>query len=288
LDPSGKSLSISKINDKLVYSVRTEFSNLKLLKRQKGKISFQSITKGTAKVFTPSISPDGNWIVYSKGGDVKNTNLFIASLSGGFEKQLTFFNSCNLSPAWSPDGKEIVFNSNEDGVYKVWKVSSNGGQPKPYSESKTNVGGGVYWPSENEILFQTDDYLNFHFLNLKTEKERPLFRLDSIDSLSFFSKLYFSPNKNYIALNWYRYAEKGKNSRVNGLWLISLIDFSQMLLSENLSPKGWSDDGQWIYAKVVGENKIVKINIKTKKEIAIFSLPVLGLLIYQRMAPLFC
>ena len=34
------------------------------------------------------------------------------------------------SPRWSPDGQQIVFDSNKDGVYQVYVVGSDGGSPR--------------------------------------------------------------------------------------------------------------------------------------------------------------
>jgi TolB protein len=33
-------------------------------------------------------------------------------------------------PAWSPDGKRIVFGSNRSGEYRIWVMSSDGADPQ--------------------------------------------------------------------------------------------------------------------------------------------------------------
>ncbi|HEY8180832.1 MAG TPA: hypothetical protein VII32_01230 [Thermoanaerobaculia bacterium] len=40
-----------------------------------------------------------------------------------------FFSRNITDPAWSPDGKEILFSTNLTGRLNLWKVASSGGWP---------------------------------------------------------------------------------------------------------------------------------------------------------------
>ena len=62
-----------------------------------------------------------NLILDGKGGDI-----FIVKPFGGEPLKLV---SHAFDPAWSPDGKEIVFRSARDAQWDLWKVSSSGGEP---------------------------------------------------------------------------------------------------------------------------------------------------------------
>ena len=69
----------------------------------------------------PSISPDGEEIVFSSGGD-----LWLVSLQGGLARRLTSHNLDDLHSSWSPDGEAIVFTSMRDGYMNLWRIQRDG------------------------------------------------------------------------------------------------------------------------------------------------------------------
>lgn len=82
---------------------------------------------------TPSISPDGKWIVFVGSSAINtgksnyhNTDIFVCKLDGSEFAQLTYHAADDLSPAWSHDGKFIYFISQRgdaDGVANIWRMN---------------------------------------------------------------------------------------------------------------------------------------------------------------------
>ena len=63
----------------------------------------------------------------------------------------------NISgPAWSPDGKEIVFTSDLAGRTNLWKVSSSGGWPLQLTQSDDRQYGATWSPDGKWIVYQQD------------------------------------------------------------------------------------------------------------------------------------
>lgn len=80
---------------------------------------------------TPSLSPDGKWIVCTSNtidNNMENLDIYVFRTDGSRLTQLTYHKGNDLSPVWSPDGKAIYFLSqrgSEKGTYNIWKMNFN-------------------------------------------------------------------------------------------------------------------------------------------------------------------
>ena len=71
---------------------------------------------------SPRVSPDGNRVAYQKSSEVPgDSDLWLLDLARGTSLRFTFGPRAADFPVWSPDGKEIVFASNRDGVYNLYR-----------------------------------------------------------------------------------------------------------------------------------------------------------------------
>lgn len=82
---------------------------------------------------TPTVSPDGKWILFVGSSDIdgdnfvyKNTDIYACRIDGTELTQLTYHAADDLSPVWSRDGKFIYFISqrgSSTGTANIWRMN---------------------------------------------------------------------------------------------------------------------------------------------------------------------
>jgi Tol biopolymer transport system component/DNA-binding winged helix-turn-helix (wHTH) protein len=94
---------------------------------------------------SPMFSPDGKRLAFIRSTIAGVSNdIYVMSTSGGDPKRLTFDRRPIMgSPAWTADGREIVFSSDRGVAIGLWRVSAAGCVPVPVAGP---VGEAV-WPS---------------------------------------------------------------------------------------------------------------------------------------------
>lgn len=74
--------------------------------------------------YAPRFSPDGRWLTYTgyRPGD-PGWGVYIIEVRTGGWLRLDSGPGSARSPAWSPDGKQLVFESNRTGSYKLYRMA---------------------------------------------------------------------------------------------------------------------------------------------------------------------
>ena len=114
-------------------------------------LSFCSLTLSAGNVKWlryPSISPDGETVVFSYKG-----NLYTVSSQGGEAKQLTTHQAYDYAPVWSPDGKTIAFASDRFGNFDIYTIPVKGGVPTRITTNSAKETPWTYSPDGKKILF---------------------------------------------------------------------------------------------------------------------------------------
>ena len=130
---------------KFLAYVTDERGNLDIVVEPRGGGAPIRVAATDADEAHPAWSPDGTRIAFCSardhGGrlnfalgqnaltelvDGRGGDLFIAPALGGTAVKLV---DDGYYPAWSPDGKRIVFQSNRGGQWDLWTISSDGGPP---------------------------------------------------------------------------------------------------------------------------------------------------------------
>jgi Tol biopolymer transport system component len=97
--------------------------------------SGQKVLVSSTQTFdSPSFSPDGKKIVYSRyaanttnGYSTYSPDIFVKNLVDGTTKRIVASTAYDTEPTWSPDGTKIAFVSNRSGKPQIYTVSASGG-----------------------------------------------------------------------------------------------------------------------------------------------------------------
>jgi Tol biopolymer transport system component len=122
--------SISADGRKLAFTTRSLDSNIWEVERLAGgKTRARRLVASTRIDFNGRYSPDGKRIAFAsnRSGEME---MWVANTEDGAQRQITELRGGNAgSPRWSPDANWLVFDWLKQGIWGVYKVSVNGGQP---------------------------------------------------------------------------------------------------------------------------------------------------------------
>ncbi len=90
------------------------------------------------------VSPDGKWIAFT-GRQYNNSDVYLMPFEGGEVKQLTFHSGSDEVSSWSWDSKFIYFSSNRAGLASGYKVGTEGGTP-------VRVFGDNYFQNDHNLV----------------------------------------------------------------------------------------------------------------------------------------
>jgi Tol biopolymer transport system component len=168
--------------------------------------------------------------------------LFVLPVSGGDPRRLTSSNS-DGGPAWTEDGREIVFSSVMGGLQSLWRISVSGGTPRQLA----GVGEVADHPSisrkGNQLVYRRYAYSdNIWRINLKDERHSMGPPVHVFSSRGFIRRPNFSPDGKKIAFEsdrmgysdiWYCDSDGSNCAQVTSLHTVS-------------GTARWSPDGHYI------------------------------------------
>jgi len=140
--PDGEALFFSTQKNGVYTLVRKEIGG-----SGEGEILLES----TTEMYPSSVSPDGEYLTFFKGGDDSSWDIWILPLSG--EAEAYSFIETEFGEAFamfSPDGRWLAYMSNESGSPEIyvtafpesgrkWQISTSGGQAARWNESGSEI-----------------------------------------------------------------------------------------------------------------------------------------------------
>jgi len=158
------------------------------------KIIFASSHESPLYLDDPS-TPNGNY----KWDLTPYMNIYEANPDGTSLKPLTFGSGYHAECAYSADGKEIVYASNDNGSMNIYVMDSNGSNVRQITNTSHCYNGGSFFsPNGDQILFRADrdkpHYLQLYVIDSDGSNERQLTFNDSVNWAP-----YWHPEGKYIA-----------------------------------------------------------------------------------------
>lgn len=203
-------------------------------------------------VHEPALSPDGKTVAFEWQGD-----LWTAPTKGGRATRLTTHPALDSGAAFSPDGKQIAFNSEREGFKLLYSMPANGGEPKQLTfhtdgcdlREWTPDGKGLLVTLARDLSWLRESRAARHAIIDANERkaESVLF-----DDYGFDGVL--SPDGQKMLFmregseSWWRQGFKG--SRAGQIWLFNRADgsFKQVISDENENRWPlWKPDGKGFY-----------------------------------------
>lgn len=107
----------------------------------------------------PAVSPDGRALAFIRANGSASAEIFLiplseAALPAGPPRQLTFDGTQVDPPAWTPDGRELLFASDRGGRRSLWRVPASGaGKPVRCSGAGENAYGVAISPRGQQLVY---------------------------------------------------------------------------------------------------------------------------------------
>ena len=107
-------------------------------------------------VTNPQISPDGNWVVYQRGGmdimnDQRQSRLWMIKTDGTNHQKLTSNDVNESNPVWSPDGQKMAFSSSTEQGSEIFVYWMKTGKVARLSQLE-NSPSRVSWSPDGKWL----------------------------------------------------------------------------------------------------------------------------------------
>lgn len=132
-----------------------------------------NLTRNPADDWTPAWSPDGQLLAFSsiRSGQWEIYLMDMTCLENPATcpervTQITTNGQNSLSPAWSPDGNRLAFNSRAAGDWDIYTMTSSGSDVRQITTSEANELAPSWSPDGSRIAFESDQEGNVEIFTI--------------------------------------------------------------------------------------------------------------------------
>jgi len=267
------SFSISPDGEKIAFTSWKTGNGDIYIKHLRGSSALLQRTFRNESEWAPEFSPSGDQLAFHSFREGNYRVYLIGAESGSAIRQITTSSPRHaVSPAFSPDGNHIAFNSVDytlnqynnlvyAGNEHIWTYNIGNG-------SLTQYAAGVsprYSPDGSHILFKrrsADGYFALWMINLESGAETNILSADGYGIISFD----ISPDGKKILLSSTRDTKKTKSENVNSnIWLAGIdgSDLTQLTFhpAEEVHPRWAPDMKGFFFLSNRGEEKKETVNV---------------------------
>lgn len=110
------------------------------------------------RVASPRVSPDGNRVAYTLRetnweDNAYETEIWVADVRGGSNRQLTNGKKSSVAPAWAPDGSRIAFISDRTDKRQIYLIDPLGGEAEALTTLEDGVSDFAWSPDGRSIAY---------------------------------------------------------------------------------------------------------------------------------------
>ncbi|MGH9945897.1 MAG: winged helix-turn-helix domain-containing protein [Pyrinomonadaceae bacterium] len=196
----------------------------------------RQLTFGPENNKRPTVSPDGNTIVFVSGRSGKQ-ELWRMSIDGNNLTQLTEIPYRIADPEFLPDGQKILFQVAINGIYNLWQLSVDGGEPSMVIDA--DIYEWAVSPDGKRLAYSTFDKqsgtVKTYIRSFETGKIDLILNIDPETWMRWSNdgnSIYFNTTKDEVKNIWRQSLNGSKPKRVT--------DFE----SERIFRFAWSPDGK--------------------------------------------
>ncbi|MFL6262428.1 MAG: protein kinase domain-containing protein [Thermoanaerobaculia bacterium] len=254
-------LSLSRDGKRIVYSTSARRANLERVPLDPESLRAgdpQAVTQGSRGIRSCDVSPDGRQVAFYS--TIPQEDLFVVGTDGKGMRQLTDDPFRDRYPRWSPDGSELVFQSDRSGRYELWSVRSDGSGQRPETRTTGNSLTYPVWSPDGRQLALTIQTRGSALLDLSLpiESRQPSPLPPVSPAGERFYAVSWSPDGKWLAGS-----AEADGAALPGVFLYSLATKSYTRLTERGETPRWLPDGKTLL--VLDEGKILALDVATRK-----------------------
>jgi len=205
-----------------------------------------TVIGGSRRFDSPRPSPDGRWLTFFS--QAPQMDIFVIGADGTGIRQLTNDRANDKYPGWSPDGQQIAFMSNRDGMNQIWSINPDGSGLHRLTAWPTGATSYAIWsPDGSKMLAHVARQVDHEPLKLvfdpcvKWERQTPVTFLATVRPGIRFVESSWSPDGLLIAGTA---APEGRNDGSLGVYSLTSSRYEKLFESDSAADPLWLNDGR--------------------------------------------